>query len=132
MWETATIGDLALMGKAKPDLGDVYWTTPKTVQGRDHGNRPATPVEVRPRVVLNVTRTTQEPSPSWKHVVSPPSAACGLDKAGWWTERKQRPIPTHWYGSADHCRYAGRLPSEEAAEVAQMWALIKMLGRENL
>ena len=40
--------DLALMGKAKPDLGDVYWTTPKTVQGRDHGNRPATPVEAGP------------------------------------------------------------------------------------
>lgn len=117
--------------KAQPELMDVYWTTPKTVQGRDHGNRPAAVVELRGRTVMNVTRTTKTPSRQVDQVESPVNPSCGLDKPGWWTARHQRPIPIRWYKSTEYCRYSGRLPSDEASAVARMWTVITMLGREG-
>ncbi len=102
---------------------------PATVQGQDHANRPAVVVELLPnRVVMNITRTTQPPGRGDQYVLSGANPSLGLNKQGWWTDRKQRPVPLRWYGSQE-CRYAGRLPSGEAADVAHMWTVIKMLGR---
>lgn len=119
--------------KAPPEVTDVYWLHPRTAKQSkrgDHDWRPAFVTEVRARVALNVVRTTREPSKNLNSVPSPVNAECELDKAGWWTEADQRPVPVASYKTAE-CGYSGRLPTDEAEAVTRMWNVLKMLGRAN-
>ena len=113
-------------------IGHVYWADPMTTPFGDHDPRPVTPVEItpQPRVIKTITRTTKTPGRHVQSVQSPINTSCGLDKPGWWTERKQRPIPSRLF-TTKLLRYSGRLPSQEASDVNLMWTQIKLTGREN-
>ncbi|GEM_PF-3498012 len=118
-----------------PDLGDVYRADPRTsVNGDVHGDhkRPVVVVELRSRVAMTLTRTTQRPSKGVRSVRSRVSPSLQLTKPGWWTDLNQRPLSRRQLAKPELCAYLGRLCDPERGEVLRFWDITKSLGKEGL
>lgn len=117
-----------------PQPGEVYKASPRTsVNGDRHGKtmtRPVGVVERLPRVAMCLGRSTH-PEKDARTLDSAKNLSIGLTEDAAWQDRFQRPVPRSFWGTPDFT-YAGRLPTQEASDLLQFWAMTTLLGRKGL
>lgn len=114
------------------DVGDVYWSSPRTsIIGDKHGDhwRPAAVAVDRGVSVTLIPRTTKRRPKRERVLESPANPQIGLDEPGWWMERYTRSAaPSEQLQDARLFRFTGRLSPDEAAAVERFWKVTESIG----